>query len=74
MSFIGLVRNLTMMLPFVILAPSLALWFTLLGITHGFFYWLAEVLPKPKGILSVPVAEVFVGSTTWGFLAWWFTS
>jgi len=74
MSFIGLVRNLTMMLPFVILAPFLALWFTLLGATHGFLYWLGEVLPKPEGIHGVSVAEVLVGATTWGFLAWWFVS
>lgn len=71
MTFIGLVRNFTAMLPFVVLAPSLALWFTLLGGTHGLLYLLGEYTPRPKDYHGSMVAEFYVGATTGAFLWWW---
>jgi hypothetical protein len=75
MTFIGLVRNLTTMMPFVILAPQMALWYTLLGGTHGLLYLLGEYTPRPKDYTGGEVAEFYVGGTSGAFLVWWlFTS
>jgi hypothetical protein len=71
MTFIGLVRNLTAMMPFVILAPQMALWYTLLGGTHGLLYLLGEYTPRPKDYTGGEVAEFYVGGTSGAFLVWW---
>jgi hypothetical protein len=60
MSFIGLVRNFTAVLPLLVITPVPAVIFGLTGLLHGPLYWAGYRINGTS-----ETSEVLVGSVTW---------